>query len=96
MILLVGSPRELPHWTDLHADALQRVVVALPGVPAHSNCIQSVIESKEINPIGVCSVTIMVPEATQELFGTVHGAFIKGAERVATVFTQGVSYRERS
>lgn len=92
---VVDSPRELPQWTDLHADALQRVVVSLPGIPDHSDCIQSAIESPAINSVRVGSVTVIVPKASQEFFGTDTVTLIKGAEPVAIVVTQRVSYRGR-
>lgn len=79
----------LTKWTDLHADALQGVVVALPAVPDHSNGIQSGIGPPAINPIGVGSMTVGVPEAPQEFSGTVAIpdilVLIQGAEPLATV-----------
>lgn len=96
-ILLYVGPGELLHRTDLHADALQGVVMALPRVPAHSKSIESGISPPTINSVGVCTVTTTVPERPQEFFGTVIDpgvlVFVEGGELVSTVSTQGVSYR---
>ena len=96
-ILLFVHPGELLHRTNLHADGLQGVVMALPMVPLHSNITQSFISPPAINPVGVCVVTLAVPERPQEGSGTITTVgvlvFVKGGELLSVVITQGVSYR---
>lgn len=73
--------------------------MAPPGVPDHSDCIQSGISSPAINPVGVGGVTVMVPEAPQEPFGAVASKVIlvpiKSGESTVIVLGHGVSWREK-
>ena len=97
-ILLYDGPGDLVHRTDLHADALQGVVITLPMVPCRSNTRESCISPPKINPVEVCGQTTPVPERSHVSFGTVYPppgilVFVKGGEFSSVVITQGVSYR---
>ena len=94
-ILLYDGPGDLLHRTDLHAEAFQGVVIALPTFPLHSNGIESFISPPTINPIWIYFMTITVPECPQVFSGTVSIpgvlVFVKGGETHSIVITQGVS-----
>lgn len=64
-ILLYVGPGDLLHRTDLHADGLQGVLIALPWRPLHSNSIESAVSPPTINPVWISSMTVVVPERPQ-------------------------------
>lgn len=84
------------HRTDLHADGLQGVVVALPAIPADSDSVERAIGPPTINPVRVCTVTVTVPERPQKFPGTVARpgvlVFVQGGELHSALPAQGVSY----
>lgn len=86
------------HRTDLHADGLQGVVPAGPGDPVYSNIRDGTIRPPVIKPVGVCIVTVVVPEGPQVQFGTVAGrggvlVSVEGGKILSVVISQRISYR---
>ena len=71
--------------------------MTLPLGPLHSYSKDSPISPPAINPVGVCMVTVVVPECPQVLFGTVVAAgvlvFVEGGELLSVVSFQAISYR---
>ena len=64
-VLLYDGPGAPLHRTDLHADALQGVVEALPLVPLHSNSKESFISPSTINPVGMTKVAAVAQRVEQ-------------------------------
>lgn len=69
--------------------------MTLPGSPADPNSKKGIVQTPAIHPIGVCIMTGLVPEGSQELLGTVFVAkvivSIPGGELHFVVISQRVS-----
>ena len=96
--VLLVCPAELLHRTDLHADGLQGIVIPLPALPVHSNSKDGLISPPAINSVGVCMVTLLIPECPQIFPGTVSRpdvlVFVEGGEFLSVVMNmQTISCR---
>lgn len=70
--------------------------MTFPRRPLHSNSIDGAICPPAINPVGVCTVTAVVPECPQEFPGTDPPCyvlvFVEGGKLLSIVKCQGIAY----